>query len=65
MARRAGCLQKLIGIGIIIVGVAVWAALFVDNITIIGIVNDIIPLSIVLLGVSIAFPEVRLPKLKR
>lgn len=64
MSGKAGCVQKLTGLFVIFVGVILLIVFMADDITIIGIVDNIIPITIIAIGVKIAFPGVRLPKLR-
>ncbi|MHA2428124.1 MAG: hypothetical protein ACXADB_08890 [Candidatus Hermodarchaeia archaeon] len=57
----AGLLRKAIGIFLIIFGVILLAVFIIDDITVIGIFNNIIPITLIGYGVVTAFPFVKLP----
>lgn len=60
---KVGCLQRLIGLAIIFVGIIMLLIFMADDFTIIGIIDNIIPLAVIGVGVKLAFPGVKLPKL--
>jgi hypothetical protein len=60
---KVGCIQRLVGLFVIIIGIILLFIFILDDITIIGIVDNIIPIGVIVLGVSLAFPEVKLPKI--
>ncbi len=64
MSGKAGCVQKLTGLFIIFVGVILLIIFIADDFTVIGIIDNIIPITVIAIGVKIAFPGVRLPKLR-
>lgn len=57
----AGLLRKAIGIFLIIFGVILLAVFILDDITVIGIFNNIIPITLIGYGVTTAFPFIKLP----
>lgn len=61
--KKTGCLQRLAGLFVILIGVIMLLIFMVDDITIIGIVDNIIPIFVIILGVKMAFPSVRIPKI--
>jgi len=60
-SRRGGWLLRLVGVVLIIVGVILFAVLLVDDITIIGILDNLIAVPFIAFGFRLAFPNIRLP----
>ena len=63
MAKKAGCLQRLAGLFVILIGIIMLLIFMIDDITIIGIIDNIIPIFVIALGVKMAFPSVKIPKI--
>ena len=60
---NVGCIQRLTGLFIILVGVILLILFIADDVTIIGIIDNIIPIGVIAIGVKIAFPNITLPKI--
>jgi hypothetical protein len=60
---KVGCIQRLAGLFVIFVGIIMLFIFILDDVTIIGIVDNVIPIGVIVIGVKIAFPQLRLPKL--
>ena len=57
----AGILRKTVGILLIIFGVILLILFVMDDFTLIGVFNNIIPITLIGYGVKTAFPFVKLP----
>ena len=60
---QVGCVQRLTGLFVILLGAILLVVFIADDFTLIGIVDNIVPIAIIGIGVKIAFPNIRLPKL--
>jgi hypothetical protein len=57
-----GMLRKVLGVIIMIIGIILLAIFMLDDFTIIGIIDDLIPIGIILFGAGMA--GLKLPKMR-